>query len=376
MTECNIVINEYELYEKYPLKLIAKHVFEELKELFEPLDYKFTVSVSDVSECMQILFEMWQSRDKSVKISDFDIYKQPNSNTFMWVCSKRIPLFMPNSDQAIPLVEQLKNYFKNIENILNDAIKPISIRVNVVQATKNIIDFYRVNLRCGDRSDDDNYDSSEALSLKMSNYRRQLNERLQNSHGEMHATSETVALRVSPSTYKRMCKCVNVNELYCLKLMHQTDDDIPYWFECEVEGAKDIEEYAMNVKKCTVNGIEYDCLFIDDNDDIFSYFIGNARQKEAVPCVSKYIHSNYTHRPMYVLYNVSNEVQTFKIENDNASTYIVELMFADNGSDVFECYYRTDKVCCGPDPACDKLNVTRYKVNVVVDESDEEDDEC
>lgn len=407
--EFNILIDEHELYEKYPIELVAKNVFDQMEELFQHLDYKFTVSYPDkwndeLSDTIALYFNLWEKINPHEYVESLHIYSstQPDRKQWSLVHYVYIPLFIFDSHQAIPIINQITQYLHTVEQILNETMRkyvmnhdlPITIHINILPKLKNTIDFYRNNLRPDAYVDEDNDTSSEGLSYKMSNYRNLLNEKLKTSSQYIHPEDinhqssqqfETITMRVSGATLKRMRECVDVNNLYCIKMNHPDveflDTDIPWHIEQEIEISKDVEECIPNIKKCYMNDLEYSCLFIDDKDEILSFFIGNKLQKAAVPIVSKYEEKKndgkYVRFPCYVLYNPSDEIQTFKIENDCCSTYILELMFADNGKDVFECYFRTDRVCCGPEPGCDELRVDRCRVEVVEDENlnEEEDDD-
>ena len=394
MTEFNILIEEHELYEKHPLELVAMNVFDQMEEPLRALDYKFEVQ-EDFKIAGELSIDFYLCAINKENEESDDCAKWNN------ICCVIIPLFVFDTHQATPLINQITQYLHKVEQKFNKSIREhiqygapsITIHIEVLPKTKNNIDFYECCLRRSsddEEEEKDEFVSSKKLSYKMSNYRYQLNEKLKSSAQYIHPEDiirndsqqlETITMRVSSDVLSKMKEGVDVNNLYCIKMTHpdnREDIDVPWHIEEAVEEHKDIEECAQYMKTCYVNDVKYVSFFVNGDDEysIFSYFVGNKLQKASGPIVSKSVGMDAkAFFPCYILYNPSDEVQTFKIEDDGASVYIVEVMFADNGKDVFECYFRTDKECCGPDPDCEELKVERCRVKVVECEDDVDNEE-
>ena len=393
MNDFTIIIHEHELYEKYPLELsIPLHVIEEIHELslitnewriyiddytFDEETVEFSVGLAKVCVDDTEFLNSKKQNGKPLVMSkdvwryngDVDYYNASfikASGKYSKYNRMDITKFMIDSKES--MYNQIDTYIQYLEHQLNLMMEEnvnTHINIHIIHDAKNPIDFSPLNR--SEESDEEYEDkSSRGLSFKMVNYRNHLKELISNC-SELSESKNTdiprLNLNVSKSTYELIKSILDVNELYCMKLDNTSMSDL---YASLVTGisyseADDARFYADFKRSVYIDDEEASIFTNPDNCDMYSYFIGNKLSNRFVVILLKHASQYEWCEEVYILYNRMNEIQTHKIEDDGASVMISEIMFLDNG-EIFKCYERADKECCGPDPVCQEIHPTRYKI--------------
>lgn len=290
-----------------------------------------------------------------------------------------------NSDEpAYPQLIEYVNYFeKEINNLLSKLKTDISCHFSVLHYNKNDMDFCKERVFFNTSSESDEEDkqrSSTKISRTMAINRKRLTEMMTDNSLKLLDKPETFEIKLSEKQLEKIKSNIDIENAYCVELGSKSE----YYVNC----------YLMNV----LNDVDCHCIDLPKNHfvasypnksggiyninkhEFFSYFIGSERKNKAViltwseePTVAKdendpnhYI-KIFTENT-YLIYNLQNEVQTLLLDDDGASEYLTEFMFADNGK-VFECYERFDGECedCGEEHNTVKVETKRYKAKFVID---------
>lgn len=311
--------------------------------------------------------------------------------------------FVFNGDEpAYPqLVEYVKYFEKEINNLLSKLNTSITCHFSILHYNINEIDYCKGRVFFNTSSESDEEDkqrSSTKISRTMALNRKRLAEELKDDSLKSidkpeTSKTETFEIKLSEKQLEKIKSNIDIENAYCVKLGSYSE----YYMNC----------YLMNVLN---DAVVHHCIDLPKNyfvasypkksggiyninkHEFFSYFIGSERKNKAIiltwseepTTIEEEDDSDYYSDNTYLIYNLQNEVQTLILDDDGASEYLTEFMFADNGK-VFECYERFDGECEGSSDEHNavKVETKRYKVKFTIDpniqdpksDSDDEEDE-
>ena len=354
--EIDLNIEDYELYEKYPLELVGVVILQKITDIFKYRTvWKFVAHEEKMDNLRSKNFGMdvepiSKIPDKTkynkymLDITDYEIDSQRETYYLT------IPYFFVNPNEK--LISQLQNYIKNIEKIYNETLKEVQfvLRINLITGMKNPIDFdYECVYDSSDESTVKYYEkrtSSRKLSLKMSSIRHELEKRLPTL--SRNGSPKEISCKMNDKNWKLFRKNIDVENLCCIDI---TDTYISSGLQQYYE---DDEDLVVGKMKIDNQQFEFDYTERSySNRDYISYFISNEKS-------SNYVIA-WNDSNMYLIYNPSDKIHTLKLEDDEASAFHCEIMFVDLGETI-ECYERLDNYNAASECDVTLIELDKYKM--------------
>ena len=309
--------------------------------------------------------------------------------------------FTFNSDEpAYPqLVEYVRYFEREINYLLSKLKTDITCHFNVLHYNVNDMDYCKGRVFFNTSSESDEEDkqrSSTKISRTMALNRSRLTEELRKNSGlgRLSEPSETFEIKLTEKQLEKIKSNISIENAYCVKLGSYSE----YYVNCELmDVLEDIVHHNIDLPKnyfIASYPNKSGGIYNINKHEFFSYFIGSERKNKAIiltwngkegPATDDENDPNHyvwiCKYETYLIYNLQNEVQTLLLDDDGASEYLTEFMFADNGK-MFECYERFDGECeDSNEHNAVKVETKRYKAKFIVDnsiqdpESDSDDDE-